>query len=81
MARLGQRVHRAPCLRLLPRGLRVRLLLGRGRPAAEIVRVAREQSTDLIVLAWKGKWAGKHAATLKAVVREASCPTMVAHIL
>jgi nucleotide-binding universal stress UspA family protein len=32
-------------------GLRVRLLLGRGEPQAEILRVAREQSADLIVLA------------------------------
>ena len=61
-------------------GLRVRLLLGHGEPAPEILRVAREQSADLIVLAWKGNWAPEHAATLKAVVREAPCPTMVAHI-
>jgi nucleotide-binding universal stress UspA family protein len=60
--------------------LRVRLLLGRGEPAAEILRVAREQSADLILLAWKGNWAGEHAGTLKAVVRKAPCPTMVAHI-
>lgn len=61
-------------------GLRVSLVLGRGSPAAEIVRVAAERSTDLIILAWRGKWAGKHAATLKAVLREASCPTMVVRV-
>jgi len=73
-------IERLACICPLA-GLRVRLLLGRGKPAAEILRVAREQSADLIVLAWKGNWAPKHAATLKAVVRDASCPTMVAHIL
>jgi nucleotide-binding universal stress UspA family protein len=61
-------------------GLRVRLLLGHGNPAAEIVRVATEQSTDLIVLAWKGRWAGKRAAALKAVVRHAPCPTMIVRV-
>ena len=61
-------------------GLRVRLLVGRGSPAAEIVRVATEQSTDLIVLAWRGRWAGKRAATLKAVVRQAPCPTVVVRV-
>ena len=61
-------------------GLRARLRLGRGDPAAEILRVAREESADLIVLAWKGDWAPGHAATLKAVVREAPCPTMVVRI-
>jgi nucleotide-binding universal stress UspA family protein len=55
-------------------------VLGRGEPAAEILRVAREQSADLIVLAWKGNWAPEHAATLKAVVREAPCPLVVVHI-
>jgi nucleotide-binding universal stress UspA family protein len=61
-------------------GLRVRLLLGRGNPATEILRVAREESADLIVLAWKGSWAAERAATLKAVVREAPCPIMVVRI-
>ena len=61
-------------------GLRVRLLLGRGEPAAEILRVVREESADLIVLAWKGNWAPEHAVTLKAVLREAPCPIMVVHI-
>jgi nucleotide-binding universal stress UspA family protein len=61
-------------------GLRVRLLLGRGDPVAEILRVAREESADLIVLAWKGSWAPERAATLKAVVREAPCPTMIVRV-
>jgi len=61
-------------------GITVRLLLGHGNPATEILRVAREQSADLIVLAWKGRWAPERAETIKAVVREAPCPAMVVRI-
>ena len=42
-------------------GLRVRLMLGRGTPAAEILRVARAHVADLIVLAWKGGWGPERA--------------------
>jgi nucleotide-binding universal stress UspA family protein len=52
-------------------------MLGHGAPGEEILRVAREAQADLIVLTWKGRWAPEHAATFKAVVRDASCPTMV----
>lgn len=61
-------------------GLRTRLRLGRGDPAPEILRVAREVSANPIVLAWKGDWTPERAVTLKAVVREVSCPTMVVRI-
>ncbi|HEY2482367.1 MAG TPA: universal stress protein [Caulobacteraceae bacterium] len=53
----------------------VRLLLGHGEPADEAVRVAGEESADLIVLAWTGH--GDDASTLKAVLRDAPCPIMV----
>jgi nucleotide-binding universal stress UspA family protein len=53
----------------------VRLLLGHGEPADEAVRVAGEESADLIVLAWKGGW--NDASTLEAVLRAAPCPIMV----
>jgi nucleotide-binding universal stress UspA family protein len=57
--------------------LHVRLLLARGDPAAETVRLAKAQSMDLVVLAWRGKWEGERAATLKKILREAHCPIMV----
>jgi nucleotide-binding universal stress UspA family protein len=57
--------------------LHVRLFLAHGDPASEIVRLAKKQSMDLIVLAWRGKWEGERAATLKAVLRRAHCPIMV----
>jgi nucleotide-binding universal stress UspA family protein len=75
----GEFIERLACVCPLE-GLRVRLKLGHGRPAAEILRVAREQAADLIVLAWKGRWAPQRAETLKAVVRGAPCPVMVVRL-
>lgn len=57
--------------------LRVRLRMGHGEPAAETIRVANEESADLIVLAWKGRWEAPHASTLRAVLSNATCPVMV----
>lgn len=57
--------------------VRVRLLVAHGEPATETLRVAGEESADLIVLAWKGRWAAPHAATLKTLLRDAPCPIMV----
>lgn len=72
----GEFLERVSCLCPLE-GVRVRLMLGHGAPSEEILRVARQEQADLIVLIWKGRWAPGHAATLKAVVRDATCPTMV----
>jgi nucleotide-binding universal stress UspA family protein len=57
--------------------LHVRLLLARGNPAEEIGRLAREQSTDLAVVAWRGLWEMPRAAIFKDLVSEARCPVMV----
>jgi len=57
--------------------LHVSVVLAHGNPAAETVRLAKKQSTDLLVLAWRGEWEVPHAATLKAILREARCPIMV----
>ena len=46
-------------------------------PRAEILRLSEKQSTDLIVLAWRGIWEAPRAATLKDILREAHCPIMV----
>lgn len=58
-------------------GLDVRLLLGHGEVADEILRVARAEAVDLILLAWKGQWEPSRAAIFKTVVRDADCPVMV----
>ena len=50
-----------------------------GEPGPEIAGVAAAESADLIVLAWKGEWAGERARALKAILREAPCPIMVVH--
>jgi nucleotide-binding universal stress UspA family protein len=57
--------------------LHVRIFLAHGNPAAEILRMSEKQSTDLIVLAWRGRWDAPRAATLKNILREAHCPIMV----
>jgi nucleotide-binding universal stress UspA family protein len=56
--------------------LHVRIFLASGNTAAEILRLSKKQSTDLIVLAWRGIWEDR-AATLKDILGEAPCPIMV----
>ena len=69
-------IERLACI--CPLGhLHVRMFLAHGDPAAEILRLSERQSTDLIVLAWRGKWETPRATTLKDILREARCPVMV----
>ena len=55
----------------------VRMLLTHGATATEVLRLSEKQSTDLIVLAWRGIWEAPRAAPLKDILREAHCPIMV----
>ena len=77
---MGERVHTASRLRL-PLGRPPGSVAARargaasGNPARRPRAISRPHRARL-----KGNWAHEHAATLKAVIREASCPTMVAHI-
>ena len=57
--------------------LHVRMFLAHGDTAAEILRLSERQSTDLIVLAWRGIWEAPSAGTLKDILRGAHCPIMV----
>jgi nucleotide-binding universal stress UspA family protein len=57
--------------------LHVRMFLAHGNPAAEINRLAEEQSTDLMVVAWRGVWEDPRAPILKNLLGEACCPIMV----
>jgi len=61
-------------------GLNVEELVVHGEAAAEIVRVAKERSVDLIVIASHGRtgW-GRilFGSTAEAVVRHATCPVLV----
>ena len=69
-------VKRLACVCPLGR-LHVRIFLAHGNPAAEILRLSKKQSTDLIVLAWRGRWEAPRAATLKDILRATYCPIMV----
>jgi nucleotide-binding universal stress UspA family protein len=60
--------------------MRVRLQVGRGTPVEETIRMASEQSADLIVLAWRGHRATRGAEFVKAVLLGAPCPVMVTRI-
>jgi nucleotide-binding universal stress UspA family protein len=57
--------------------VQVRFRLAYGDPAAEVLRVAKEQSSDLLLLAWRGELDEPRAAILKTLVAEAFCPVMV----
>jgi nucleotide-binding universal stress UspA family protein len=57
--------------------LHVRMFLAHGDTAAEVLHLSERQSTDLIVLAWRGIWQAPRAGTLKDILREARCPIMV----
>ena len=68
--------NRLTCMCPLGR-LHVRIMLAHGDIAAEVLRLSEEQSTDLIVLAWRGIWEASRATTLKNILREARCPILV----
>ncbi len=69
-------LNRLACL--CPLGhLHVRMFLAHGDTAAEVLHLSERQSTDLIVLAWRGIWQAPRAGALKDILREARCPIMV----
>lgn len=61
-------------------GVKVEKVVGRGRPAAEIVAIADEVGADLIVVSRHDQSGLRHAlmgSTTEAVIRSASCPVTV----
>lgn len=60
-----------------PERLRMQLHLAAGDPGREIVRFARGNESDLIILAWRGHFEAERARTMKAVIRAAPCPVLV----
>jgi nucleotide-binding universal stress UspA family protein len=64
-----------------PPAVRTRLYLRTGEPGTEIVRFAGERQSDLIVLAWRGRLDAERATTLKAVIRDAPCPTIILRVM
>jgi nucleotide-binding universal stress UspA family protein len=65
------------------RGARVKELVTQGKPAADILRVAREDAIDMIVLGTHGKGVLDHAlfgSTTERVVRKAPCPVLTCRL-
>jgi nucleotide-binding universal stress UspA family protein len=60
-----------------PRETGIRLMMVEGDPATEILRVAQEQSVDMIILPWHGALGSGRARMVKAVLRDATCPVML----
>ncbi len=61
------------------RGVRVRSLVAQGKPSVEIIRAAREENADMIVLGTHGKGVLDQAlfgSTTERVVRKAPCPVL-----
>lgn len=52
------------------------LLMAAGDPGEEIVRIARERDSDLVVLAWHGVWEPEHAQTMRSIIRAVECPVL-----
>jgi len=60
-------------------GLTVQERLSQGTPSAEIIRIAKEEPVDLVVLGSHGKGLLDHAlfgSTTERVVRKAPCPVL-----
>jgi len=64
------------------KGVQVRELVAQGKPSAEIVRVAQEETVDLVVMGTHGKGMLDKAlfgSTTERVVRKAPCPVLICH--
>jgi nucleotide-binding universal stress UspA family protein len=55
----------------------LKLLVASGEPGAEILRVAREQAVDMIVMPWHGVLDPGRARMIKTVLHGASCPVLL----
>lgn len=63
--------------------LRVRQIIGHGEAASEIVRIAEEETVDLIVIATHGLTGWRHllfGSVAEKVVRLAKCPVLTIRI-
>ncbi len=73
-----QSIHETAA-RLLPKDLAVTPLVGQGDAADEIVRIAKEQNVDLIVIATHGMTGWRHlifGSVAEKVVRLSPCPVL-----
>jgi nucleotide-binding universal stress UspA family protein len=66
-------------LQRVPKNINTRSLVGHGEPASEIVRTARDERADLIVIATHGLTGWRHlvfGSVAERVVRLAECPVL-----
>ncbi len=67
----------------MERGVAAREVVLQGKPAVEIIRFAREQAVDMIVLGTHGRGVLDHAlfgSTTERVVRKAPCPVLTCRL-
>lgn len=75
----GEQKLAAMVLQQVPQGIPAETFVRRGRPATEIVQIARDQESDLIIIATHGRSGLKHllmGSTAENVVRHAPCPVL-----
>ncbi|WP_437997907.1 universal stress protein [Sorangium sp. So ce185] len=60
-----------------PHDVATRFFLGKGEPAAEILRLAGQLTSDLVVLVWHGQLEDHHGGVFRDVLCGAPCPVMV----
>ncbi|WP_437811755.1 universal stress protein [Sorangium sp. So ce1078] len=60
-----------------PHDVATRFFLGKGEPAAEILRFAGQLASDLVVLVWHGHLEDHHGGVFRDVLCGAPCPVMV----
>lgn len=67
----------------IPKELRVRQIIGHGEAANEIVRIAEEETADMIVIATHGLTGWRHlifGSVAEKVVRLAGCPVLTIRV-
>lgn len=60
-----------------PAGVKLRLFTAAGDPGGEILRFAREQRVDVIVLTWHGCWKPERAQIVRKVLAASLCPVLL----
>ncbi|WP_437277776.1 universal stress protein [Sorangium sp. So ce375] len=60
-----------------PHGVSTRFFLGKGEPAAEILRLSWQLASDLVVLVWHGQLDDEHGGIIRDVLARAPCPVLV----
>ena len=60
--------------------VKVRVSLAQGAPEEEVLRAAVEQSSDLILLAWRGVWDETRAGIVRAAIARAPCPVGIVRL-